>query len=50
MINECFKCKGKFFNRELNICEDLKLYVNKDNHFEVVCRYNKDAIAWDKIK
>ena len=46
MKKTCFQCKYYDLNR--HICKDKKIYVDKMNITEIVCRYNENAILFHK--
>jgi len=49
---DCRECQ--YFNNELNICNDLEVFVNRDDIKDIVCRFDLKAIpfkeAYDDIK
>jgi hypothetical protein len=45
LINECLKCPGNFYNKELRLCSDEILYVYKKDE-SVCCRYSEGSIKY----
>ena len=43
----CRQCP--YYNKELNICKTKKFFVNRKNIKEIVCRYDKNAIALNEV-
>jgi len=45
-----FECGGcKFFDDKKKQCIDKKVFVNKYDTMEIVCRYNKNAININEV-